>query len=50
MEIRPSRASLAPYPTTVISSPGSSTWTAEISDHIRALRTAALRTCWEACR
>lgn len=49
--IRPSRASAAPYQTTVISrTPGSSTWTAEISDHMRALRTAALRTSWEASR
>ena len=30
--------------------PGSSTWTAEISAHIRALRTAAWRTSWEARR
>ena len=49
--IRPSRASRAPYQTTVMSSrPGSSTWTAEISDHMRALRTAARRTSWEASR
>lgn len=40
--IRPCRASCTPYQTTAISSrPGSSTWIAEISDHIRALRTAA---------
>lgn len=49
--IRPSRASTAPYTTSEMSSaPGSSTWIAEISDHIRALCTAASRTSWEARR
>ncbi len=49
--IRPSWTSPAPYQTTAISSrPGSRTWIAEISAHIRALRTAALRTSWEASR
>lgn len=49
--IRPSRASVAPYTTSEMSStPGSSTWMAEISDHICALRTAARRTSCEARR
>lgn len=49
--MRPSETSVAPYQTTVIiSAPGSTTWIAEISAHIRALRTAALRTSCEASR
>ncbi len=49
--IRPSSASRAPYATTPISrSPGRTTWTAAISAHDRALRTAAARTSCDACR
>lgn len=49
--IRPSRARFTPCQmTTISSSPGSSTWIAEISAHIRALRTAACRTSCEARR
>ncbi len=49
--IRPSRASVAPYQTSEMSrTPGRNTWIAEMSDHIRALRTAASRTSWDARR
>lgn len=49
--IRPSRARCTPCQmTAIISRPGNSTWMAAISDHIRALRTAARRTSWEARR
>ncbi len=49
--IRPCLARCTPCQTTaIISRPGSSTWIAEISAHIRALRTAAWRTSCEARR